>query len=183
MKTIYYLPGNRGRIDTGLGEELLNRGFSLSGRETLGEFRKLPFQEQIKLVAQDLQNEFWSEDARVVANSYGAYLFLHAQTLLPAFIGRVLLLSPIVGETSDLETMRFFVPPRAGKLHQLAHDGTYPVPNRCQIHVGENDWQANPESVKWFAAPLGIKVSVISGAGHMLDIAYVRAVLDQWLPN
>ena len=181
MKTVYYLPGNRGRIDTGLGEELLNRGFTLAGRETLGEFRKLGFSEQIRLVAQDLQTEFWSEDAHVVANSYGAYLFLHAQTLMPAFIGKILLLSPIVGETSDPETMRFFVPPRSGKLHQLAHPGKYPTPNDCQIHVGETDWQANPENVKAFAEPLGIEVTVILGAGHMLGKAYVRTVLNRWL--
>ena len=79
MNAIYYLPGNRGRLDTGLGEELMSRGFSLSGRETLGEFRKLSFQEQIMQIAQDLQTEFWTEDARVIANSFGAYLFLHAQ--------------------------------------------------------------------------------------------------------
>lgn len=179
---VYYLPGNRGRIDTGLGEELLSRGLSVSGRETLGEFRKLPFHQQIMHVAQDLQTEFWSDDARVIANSFGAYLFLHAQTLLPSFVGKVLLLSPIVGESSDIETMRFFVPPRAGKLHQLAQDGTYPVPKQLQIHVGEKDWQANPESVQAFAEPLGIDVTIIPGAGHMLDKTYIRSLLDGWLP-
>ena len=95
---IYYLPGHGGRLSTGLGEGLMNRGFDLTGRGTRGEFRALPFMEQVALVANDLRTEFWHTQARVVANSFGAYLFLHAQTLMPPYIGRVLLLSPIVGE-------------------------------------------------------------------------------------
>ena len=183
MKTIYYLPGNRGQLDTGLGEELLNRGFSLAGRETLGDFRKLPFPEKIEAIAKDLKDEFWHEDALVIANSFGAYLFLHAQTLLPPFVGKVLLLSPIVGEASEPETMRFFVPPRAGKLHRLAEERLFPTPRQCHIHVGELDWQAKPESVAAFARPLGIGMTVIPDAGHMLDKAYVRSILDRWLPG
>ena len=77
-KHIYYLPGHGGLISTGLGEELLKRGFSVSGRETVGEFRKLPFQEQIDLIKSDLIDLHWSEDARVIANSFGAYLFRSA---------------------------------------------------------------------------------------------------------
>jgi hypothetical protein len=95
---LYYLPGRGGRLETGLGEALTALGLAVSGRETVGDFARLSFQEQIELVAQDLKTDFWHEDSRVIANSYGAYLFLHAQTLLPAYVGKVLLLSPIVGE-------------------------------------------------------------------------------------
>jgi hypothetical protein len=42
-KSIYYLPGHGGRLRTGLGEGLFSRGFDVSGRETVGEFRSLPF--------------------------------------------------------------------------------------------------------------------------------------------
>ena len=59
----------------------------------------------------------------VVANSYGAYLFLHAQTLIDPFPGRVLLLSPIVGEFSNSESKTFFVPPRARQLMELLQAG------------------------------------------------------------
>ena len=117
---LYYLPGRGGRLGTGLGEALTARGLSVSGRETVGEFARLSFQEQIELVAQDLKTDFWHKDSRVIANSYGAYLFLHAQTLLPAYVGRVLLLSPIVGEFSSGETATHFVPPRSRQLMKLA---------------------------------------------------------------
>jgi len=82
MTSIYYLPGHGGRLDAGLGAELTSRGFDLTGRQTIGPFRNLTFSEQIDLVANDLRTLFWHEDAKVIANSFGAYLFLHAQTLL-----------------------------------------------------------------------------------------------------
>jgi hypothetical protein len=53
--SIYYIPGHGCQISTGLGEGLLSRGFNVSGRETIGGFRKLRFTEQIELIAKDLQ--------------------------------------------------------------------------------------------------------------------------------
>jgi hypothetical protein len=105
---IYYLPGRGGRLDAGLGTALIERNLLVSGRETVGEFAGLSFQEQIELVAQDIQAGFWHKESKILANSFGAYLFLHAQTLMPAYIGKVLLLSPIVGEFSNNETGTHF---------------------------------------------------------------------------
>ena len=182
-KSIYYLPGHGGRLETGLGEALLSRGFNVSGRETIGEFKKLSFGEQVALVAQDLTSAHWHQDARVVANSFGAYLFLHAQELIKPYIGRVLLLSPIVGEFSNEDTRTGFIPPRADKLQKLAGGGVYPVPTHCEIHVGEHDWQSNPDNVIEFASLLGLSVTVVPNAGHMLDKSYVSALLDRWLSS
>lgn len=78
-KSIYYLPGHGGRLGTGLGEELLRRGFDVAGRETVGEFRTVPFGQQVSIIVEDLTSRYSHEDARVIANSFGAYLFLHAQ--------------------------------------------------------------------------------------------------------
>lgn len=102
-RTAYYLPGAGGYISTGLGEGLLSRGWAAKGRETIGEFRKWPFQKQVDAIADDLRAMFWREDAHVVAVSFGAYLFLHAQAQLPPYVGKVLLLSPIVGQFSSEE--------------------------------------------------------------------------------
>ena len=179
--SIYYLPGRGGLISTGLGEELLKRGFNLSGRETVGDFRKLSFGEQVDLVAHDLTELHWHEAGRVIANSFGAYLFLHAQAQLPPYPGKVLLLSPIVGDFSDEETMRFFVLPRSGKLQTLAESGLFPKPVCCEVHVGEDDWQSIPENVKNLAKAVGFSVTVVPGMGHRLDNAYVKSLLDSWL--
>ena len=178
---IYYLPGRGGRLDAGLGTALAERNLLVSGRETVGEFAGLSFQEQIELVAQDIQAGFWHKEAKILANSFGAYLFLHAQTLMPAYIGKVLLLSPIVGEFSNNETGTHFVPPRSRKLKELAQANKFRTPQSCEIHVGEQDWQSNPEHVSELGSLLNISVTVVPRAGHMLPKEYVTTVLDQWL--
>lgn len=178
---IYFLPGRGGRLHKGLGEALTDRGLSVSGRETVGEFVRLSFQEQIELVARDLQTGFWAKDSRVIANSFGAYLFLHAQTLLAPYVGKALLLSPIVGEFSSNENGAHFVPPRSRQLLKLAQEGNYPAPKHCEIHVGELDWQSNPENVHAIGKLLGLPVSTVPNAGHMLPKNYVNTVLNAWL--
>jgi len=181
MKSIYCLPGHGGRLDAGLGAELTSRGFDLAGRETVGPFRELTFSEQIDLVANDLQTLFWHEDAKVIANSFGAYLFLHAQTLLPPYIGQVLLLSPIVGPFESEERMMYFEPPRPGQLQAKTEAGTYPIPLHCEFHVGELDWQSNPTAVTALANAWGHQVTVVPGGEHRLDKDYVGKLLDRWL--
>lgn len=180
-KSIYLLPGRGGHLDTGLGKELSARGYEVSGRELNGEFQKLRFGEQVKIVANDLETRYWHKDAKVIANSFGAYLFLHAQSLLNPYIGKVLLLSPIVGEASYEEKMMFFVPPLAGHLQERVKNGLYPVPTRCEIYVGEHDWQSNPMNVMDLATPLGINVSIVPNAGHTLGSSCVGEILDNWL--
>lgn len=180
-QTVYYLTGMGGRLHTGLGQALIERGCSVLGRELFGDFKKLGFQQQVDAVASDLEHGLWRDDAHVIANSFGAYLFLHAQAQLPPYVGRVILLSPIVGEFGNEETQMNFIPPRADKLLELARAGNFPVPKQCQVHVGSEDWQSNPANVTTFGAMLGIDVSVVPNAGHMLPKEYVGNLLDRWL--
>ena len=116
----------------------------VTGRETTGEFRDLKFQSQIDAIAEDLRANFWYEDSKVIANSFGAYLFLHAQAQLEPYIGKVMLLSPIVGEFENEGIGRRFIPPRANRLFELARSGSYPTPKHCAIHVGSEDGQRRP---------------------------------------
>jgi hypothetical protein len=180
-QTIYYLPGYGGQLATGLGRALMDRGFDVTGRETRGEFRSLPFDEQIQTVMQDLQDHFWGEQGLIICNSFGAYLFLHAQTQMESFPGRVLLLSPIVGEFTDEQARTSFSPPRPTKLKELAEAGQFSASSRCEIHVGEEDWQSIPANVQAFGRLTGIPVSVVPGGGHDLGKEYVGPLLDRWL--
>ena len=180
-KSVYYLTGMGGRLDTGLGQALLAKRFDVTGRELVGEFRKLAFSEQVEAVATDLQSIFWNTEAMVIANSFGAYLFLHAQAQLPAYPGRVILLSPIVGEFANQETEMNFIPPRSDRLLELAKTGSYPAPLHCEIHVGSLDWQSNPTNVELFGSLTGLRVTVVPEAGHMIPKEYVNNLLDQWL--
>ncbi len=178
---VYYLPGRCGLLATGLGEGLASRGVSVVGRETVGTFRELSFQEQIDTICDDLGLSFWHEEARVVAVSYGAYLLLHAQAQLSPSPGKVLLLSPIVGQFSNDVIGIGFVPPRAARLRKHIEERKYPVPPNCEIHVGSEDWQSNPAAVSEFGVKTGIPVTVVPNAGHQLGVEYVGALLDQWL--
>lgn len=180
-RPVYYLPGRGGLISIGFGEALTSRGWSVTGRETTGSFRELSFQQQVDVISGDLVEKFWREDAHVIAVSFGAYLFLHAQTQLPPFVGKVLLLSPVVGQFSNEDVGIGFMPPRAKKLRELAETGTYPAPQNCEIHVGSEDWQSNPVNVKAFADKVGIPVSIVPGGGHQLGKEYVGSLLDRWL--
>lgn len=179
--TIYYLCGHGGRILNGLGQELISRGFNVVGRETVDEFKKLDFQDQVEIIAKDITANFWHEDDRIIANSFGAYLFLHAQALIDPYIGKVLLLSPILGEFSNEDIRIGFIPPFSQRLFELAKSGKYPRLKCCEIHVGLEDWQSNPENVKAFAELLDISVSVVQGDGHSLSKQYVSSQLDRWL--
>ena len=170
-----------GRLDTGLGQALLAKRVDVTGRELVGEFRKLAFSEQVEAVANDLQDRFWNTEARVIANSFGAYLFLHAQAQLQPYPGKVILLSPIVGEFANQDTEMNFIPPRSEQLLKLAKTGSFPAPLTCEIHVGSQDWQSNPNNVELFGSLTGLKVTVVPEAGHMLPKEYVNNLLDQWL--
>jgi hypothetical protein len=181
-ETVYYLPGHGGLIGTGLGQALLERGYDVTGRETVGEFKDVGFTRQVEIVANDLKEYFWREDAKVIANSFGAYLFLHAQALVgKPYIGQVVLLSPIVGEFANDDQVRpmNFIPPYAERLLELAQSGKFPVPLDCEIHVGTEDWQSCPNA-KAFGEMVGVKVNLVAGAGHMLPREYVGDLLNQW---
>jgi hypothetical protein len=180
-RTVYYLTGMNGHLAKGLGEALLRRDVDVSGRELVGDFRSLGFQEQIDTVCDDLTNHFWSKESHVIANSFGAYLFLQAQSKMKSYIGKVTLLSPIVGEFGTGEGLMNFIPPRSGGLYEMVLAGTYPAPKYCDVHVGSEDWQSNPTNVTAFCSLLGIDVNIVPNAGHMLPKDYVGALLDRWL--
>ena len=182
MSLIYYLPGWNGELGTGLGLELMNRGFEVTGRETRGEFKDFTFTEQVQVVLEDLRDNFWTADSLVVAVSFGAYLFLHAQTGLPLFPGKVLLLSPIVGGFSDQKTGRVFSPPQQDKLLGAATASKYPKLTRCEVHTGSEDWQSHPQAVTTFFKLIGVEAHVADGLGHSLGSDYVGKILDTWLP-
>ena len=176
---IYYLPGHGGQITTGLGQALVSRGYEVVGRETVGDFKKLDFNDQVTTIANDIREHFWREDAKIIANSFGGYLLLHALAKLTPYIGKILLLSPIVGEFSSEEISMGFIPPYADRLTELSSTNRYPAPMNCSFQVGPEDWQSNPENVTTFARLLGLPVTVLPHAGHQLP-EYVSSLLDNF---
>lgn len=183
QKTVYYLPGRGGQISTGLGQGLQDRGFSVLGQETRGAFLKLSFQQQLKAICCDLQENFWHEHARLVAVSYGCYLYLHAQLEMPAFPGRVMLLSPVLGSAYAASVGVGFYPPRADGLIQAMEAHCFPALSQAEIHVGSEDWQSNPDAISKFGEAVSIPVNIVQDKGHMLGKDYVGQLLDRWLSD
>ena len=173
---IYLLPGRHRALEDGLGQALMQRGQVVAGRALVGDFVRLRFSEQVAVVAGDLRALAPQAGGRVLAYSFGAYLFLHALAQLPPFAGRALLLSPVVGEAAHT-----FVPPSAGRLQQWLAQGQYPLPARMELHVGDADWQCPLPAVQALGDALGARTVVVPGAGHALPREYVGAVLDAWL--
>ena len=102
---------------------------------------------------------------------------------MPAFPGRVLLLSPVLGEAFSASAGVGFFPPRAGQLGQAASNGGFPRLGQAEIHVGSEDWQSNPEAVRAFGERVSVPVTVVEGKGHMLEVDYVGPLLDRWLAH
>lgn len=73
-----------------------------------------------------------------------------------------------------------FIPSRAEKLLQLVKTNSFPIPKQCDIHVGSEDWQSNPANVQKLSSLIGIDVSIVPNASHLLPKEYVGALLDKW---
>ena len=181
LNVVYYLPGWGGQLKTGLGQALISRGLEITGRETRGDFKDLGFNGQVRQISQDLRDHFWTTESKVIANSFGSYLFLHAQAVLAPFPGKVVLLSPIVGEFGDTDREMNFIPPYAERLFNLIEANQMTAPINAEIHTGELDWQSNPAAVKKLGEALSIPVHIVAGAGHGLPKEYVVNVLDRFL--
>lgn len=181
QKNIYYLTGRGGKLHTGVGQGLIDRGFKVSGREMSGRFDSLTIQEQLDLIKGDLQANFWHTDAKIIAVSYGAYLLLHTLASLESYPGSILLLSPVLGGVINSAEMRFYSPPRSDKLMELAGTEKFSKPREIEIHVGDNDWQSPYQRVIDFSHAVDGKFNVASDTGHDLGKAYVSTILDEWL--
>jgi len=179
--TIYYLTGRGGQLDTGVGQGLLERGYQIAGREMSGIFDTLAIQNQVDLIASDLEQNFWMPDSKILAVSYGAYLLMQTLAEQGPFPGSVLLLSPVLGGVVGKEQMRYFSPPRADKLMRLIKDDLFPKPKHIEIHVGDSDWQSPFERVEQFAKALDGQSYIVPNTGHDLGKDYVSPLLDVWL--
>ena len=106
---------------------------------------------------------------------------MQALSLSKPYPGKLLLLTPIVGEFSSEQIRMGFIPPYAKRLYELASKGLFPIPAYCDIHVGSEDWQSIPENVTAFGSLINAQVTVVKGAGHGLPKEYVASLLDTWL--
>ncbi len=186
MSSLYYMPGRGGRLDQGLGPHLSERGFDVYGREITAnpdrsqssEFARLPFDQQIEVVAHDLTTLVTQENPWVIGNSFGAYLIAHALLQTPLFNGRCLFLSPVLGPCHA--GGMYFRPPKAGQLEKAIERRAF-LNTKIDIVTGSLDAQSPVALCERLARNAPGELEVIDGEGHRIDPVHVERVLDRWL--
>ena len=187
MPAIYYVPGRGGRLNAGLGLELSSRGYDLIGREIAGTgprdqsnpFASLSFQQQVEVIQHDLQTHFWTPEALVIGNSFGAYLIAHSILQLGGFPGKCLFISPVLGAVKT--TGMLFKPPKSGALHDAIANGSFPH-MILDIIVGSSDEHFLPKVAEKLEQLTSGSISIIDDERHRLSYGVVKEKLDQWLP-
>lgn len=169
MLTVYYLPGRGVRLTGGLGSFLSGFGIVV-GRELTVDFAKLSFGEQVDLVRADLSGQ----DYLVVANSYGCYLLLNALFELPGHEGKILLLSPVLGDAENPETGMVYCPPRAQRFMESLRSGRLRLGAAIHVLVGSEDWQCNREALGLLKGLDDVYVKEVEGEGHRIPSSVVR---------
>lgn len=115
-KSIFYISGRNGDFTTGLGEYLATKTEELNGLSLSDKFLSEEFETQLEVIS-ELLSKARAKQSIIVANSYGAYLLLHAILANRIGLSKLILISPILGATYSGN--RFFKPPFSRRLHAL----------------------------------------------------------------
>ncbi|MFH1008504.1 MAG: hypothetical protein V1800_13540 [Candidatus Latescibacterota bacterium] len=181
---MYLIAGRGETFADGLGNLITNMGHSIQGREIISSFATLPFSGQLEVIKSDLREGFWHLDTVLVGRSYGAYLLLHSLAEMCDFPGRILLFSPVLGAGIIRNKKEFYgsMPPRSGRLRQLAESNEFPRFRYLEIHTGTEDNGCDPVLAEKFVSLLeNTQLHLVSGSGHTLEQNYVRNALTGFL--
>ena len=175
---LIYITGRTGDANQGLGAYLKELDPNRIGLSVNNTFLNLDFVEQVSVVKK-LITEFDGPTTAIIANSYGAYLVLHALISAPVYQCKVLLLSPALGGLMDKKAMVYARQPSTNKFEQTLNAGAITKPSHLEFHIGEHDGGYDPARV---AGLLGADVlNVIPGQGHMLDKTTVAQIVRGFL--
>ena len=156
-------------------------GYEVHGRELVGAFEELRISKQVEIIQNDIKNGFWDAQSKIVANSYGAYLFLHTILDMEKFEGKVLLFSPLLGMSRMMPNRPIVRPPRGRKILEYAKNGKFPKIN-IEVHTGMDDEICDPKLVEEiFSRRDNCKLFIVDKASHRLDKGYIERVLMKFL--
>ena len=177
--SILYITGRNGQFQLGLGEYLNSLTDDFSGISLDPVFLRQPFDEQVAKIQTAIES---FTDHKIVANSYGGYLLMHALIGQVAVGHDILLLSPVLGKAISLESMSFSRPPGANRLLEALEQGSIAKPRHLEIHTGEGDHSCCPLLAKKFAESIPADCfELIPGQGHMIDRPIVRGIIDDFI--
>ena len=177
--SILYITGRNGHLQRGLGEYLNRLTGSFSGISLDPVFLLQPFNEQVARIQSAIESP---TDYKLVANSYGGYLLLHALIDRTKIEHDVLLLSPVLGKAISLESMSFSRPPGANRLLEALEQGRIAKPRYIEIHTGEVDHSCCPLLAAKFAEGIPAdRLELIPGQGHRIDRPIVQGIIDDFI--
>ena len=177
--SILYITGRNGHLQRGLGEYLNRLTGSFSGISLDPVFLRQHFNEQVARIQSAIESP---TDYKLVANSYGGYLLLHALIDRTKIEHDVLLLSPVLGKAISLESMSFSRPPGANRLLEALEQGRIAKPRHIEIHTGEVDHSCCPLLAAKFAEGIPAdRLELIPGQGHRIDRPIVQGIIDDFI--
>ena len=177
--SILYITGRNGHYQHGLGEYLNSLTGNFSGISLDPVFLRQPFNDQVAKIQTAIDA---ATDHKIVANSYGGYLLMHALIDQTEVEHDILLLSPVLGKAISLESMSFSRPPGANRLLEALEQGRIAKSRHMEIHTGEVDHSCCPLLAAKFAQGIPAdRFELIPGQGHMIDRPIVQGIIDDFI--
>ena len=174
---IRYITGRGGDALGGLSAYLATLSENFDALAIDPSFLSADFLEQIEVV-----REFCAEEgAYIIANSYGAYLFLHSLIARAPLRASALLLSPVLGRVNSEKRMLISRPPGEKRFNRAVSDGSFGLPAVTRIVTGEDDAVCDSQLSAHVSSQLHIELEVLIGEGHMISPPKVAAAVDAFL--
>lgn len=172
-----YITGRGGSATQGLSSYLSTLADDYQGLANDSVLHRLSVDEQIGVVA-----EFSEAATHLIANSYGAYLWLLSRIDAAPTDTRVLLLSPLLGRAVDPEKMLSSRPPRLRGLENAITEGRITLPQQVRVVTGRDDDVCTYRTAVAQCSKLGIEdLSIIEGERHNISHALVSKTVADFL--
>jgi hypothetical protein len=144
-------------------------------------FSKLKFSEQISNIREKLNDFQHNGGHLVIANSFGAYFFLHCVLNNPKLGNlRSLLLSPVLGQSQLGGLGR--IPPQALKLKTHLKAKQLSIKD-SSILAGSIDPVINWQMIGFLQKYDSVKVIIAKGENHQINPDIVQAFIDRWIKS
>ena len=172
-----YITGRGGSATQGLSLYLSTLVDDYQALANDAELHRRSFDEQINTVA-----EFCRTATHLIANSYGAYLWLLSRINTAPSDTRVLLLSPVMGRAMGPQQMLSSRPPRLRSLESAITDGRLVLPQQVRVVTGRDDDVCTYHTAIAQCRKIGIEdLSIIEDEGHNMSHALVSKVITDFL--
>ena len=172
-----YITGRGGSATQGLSLYLSTLVNDYQALANDAELHRLSVDEQIKTVM-----EFCRPATHLIANSYGAYLWLLSRIDAAPTDKRVLLLSPVMGRAIDPEKMLSSRPPRLRGFESAIAESRLILPGQVRVVTGRDDDVCTYQTAVAQCAKLGIEdLSIIEDEGHNMSHGLVSKTVNDFL--